>query len=160
TANSVVVGAYSTWALPPGNYLVRTSVGAPTNLIDQVWNTSGNLPCAPCAVTIGTPVAVVGTANTPNINFPLSAGGSISGTATDPGSGGGVCGRGFVVFDQGGLAVKNAPTDASGNYPVAGLPAGNYMVRTNPNATFQNYVTQVYNGIAFEGLPNFGTPVD
>ena len=57
--------------------------------------------------------------------------------------------------------MKNTTTDASGNYTVAGLPTGNYFVRTNPNAVTQNYVAQMYNGFPSDGLlATTGTPVD
>ena len=71
-------GVYTSFALPPGTYYVRTAVTAAQNFIDELWN---DHPCVPCTVTTGDAVVVSGTGTT-MANFALSAGGSISGTVT------------------------------------------------------------------------------
>src|SRR5262249_2577645 len=48
----------------------------------------------------------------------------------------------------------------SGIYTVQGLPGGNYIVRASPNPAMQNYITQFYGGVPFDGLWNTGVPVD
>ena len=154
--NTNTSGVYTSAGLPAGNYRVRTAATAAQNFLDEVWN---DIPCVPCAVTTGTPVAVAGTVTTLNINFALSPGGSISGTITDAGAGTPVSAVQVLFFDAGGVLLKNAPSDALGNYTVNGLPTGNYFVRTSPNAPTQNYVSQLYNGIPYNGLPLIGTPV-
>jgi hypothetical protein len=95
------------------------------------------------------------------INFALAPGGSISGTVTDAGAGGApISSVGVIVFDSTGVLLKNTTSDAAGNYTIGGLPTGNYFVRTNPNASTQNYGSRLYNGIPYNGLPLIGTPVD
>ena len=158
TVNTNASGLYATPALPAGNYYVRTAVTSAQNFLDMVWN--GHL-CNPCAVSTGDLVAVDGTNNVGSISFALSGGGTLSGTVTDASAGGvPVPLMPIVVFTSTGVVLKTTTTDSSGNYTVAGLPAGNYFVRTNPNALTQNYVTQTYTGMPFNGNTTTGTPVD
>jgi 5-hydroxyisourate hydrolase-like protein (transthyretin family) len=130
-------GVYTLDAVPAGTYYVKTTANS-GGYVNQLYN---GIPCEGCAVLLGTAVTVTGTATTPNINFTLTQGRTISGTVTDatftPIAG--------VVVDILGAAGQvlrsSAATDATGAYEVAGLAAGNYWVRTRNSS---RYVDRMY----------------
>jgi alpha-tubulin suppressor-like RCC1 family protein len=77
-------GAYTSPALPPGTYFVRTSNAQ--GLADQVFNAVA-CPVAGCVPTSGTPVTVTGTATGAAIDFALVPSGQAGGARVSPGSG-------------------------------------------------------------------------
>ena len=66
--------------------------------------------------------------NTPDINFNLTTGGSISGTVTYNGASMG----GVIVDAWSEVGWNNAMTDMDGNYTITGLTSGTYHVIAHP----------------------------
>jgi hypothetical protein len=136
-------GFYTLGNVVPGTYFVRTSLFGGLNYIDELWN---NIPCAPCTVTTGAPVVVTASTITPNINFALNPGGSITGTVTDSSNGNPLFNANIQVLTTTGTFIKSVSTNASGFFTLTGLPAGNYLVRTSLTSTL-NYVDEVFDNI-------------
>ncbi|MFC2071163.1 carboxypeptidase regulatory-like domain-containing protein, partial [Chloroflexota bacterium] len=95
-----------------------------------------------------TPVSVTVSQDTPNINFSLGLGGTISGT----------------VYEEDGVApiynvrvqaldattkkwVISKDTDSSGNYTLPGLAGGSYLVRAYPSYRGLPYVNEYYDNV-------------
>ncbi|MDP1677967.1 MAG: carboxypeptidase regulatory-like domain-containing protein [Bacteroidota bacterium] len=81
--------------------------------------------------------------DTPNINFVLSRGGSISGIVKDK-NGVGIPNVYVTVRDTFFYYYWNAFTDDSGKYMVTGLLSGKYYISTYGN----DYLDQWYNGVS------------
>ena len=140
-------GSYTVGGLPPGTYYARTGTPASLNYIDEVFD---NIPCVPCVVqTTGAPIVVAAGAAHGGIDFALSPGGIISGTATDEVTTAGLNGVTIQLFTSSGafLGVKNIVTGlvagSPGFYSVGGLPAGTYYARTAVPPSL-NYVDELY----------------
>jgi 5-hydroxyisourate hydrolase-like protein (transthyretin family) len=134
-------GAYTSGALPPGNYYARTS--NTLGYLDELYN---NVTCAAgsCALTAGTPVAVAAGADT-TVDFGLVPGGLIAGTVTDAATGQPLSGVSVYIYNSGGTRVALATTDASGVYTSAtGLPTGSYKAHTRNSL---GYLDEVYDGV-------------
>jgi hypothetical protein len=87
-------------------------------------------------------VTVTAGSTTANINAQLAAGGQISGRVTDTSA----VGIQNILVDVSNLdqiELGFTHTDASGNYAVSGLPAGNFKVRFDSHG--QNYYSEYYN---------------
>jgi Ca2+-binding RTX toxin-like protein len=86
------------------------------------------------------PVPVTEGANTPNINFSLRTGGTISGTVTDP-AGNPIANASIGAF-SGLLGVYGSysSTGPDGTYTIGGLPTGSYSVQ----ACATGYVCEYY----------------
>jgi carboxypeptidase family protein len=143
--NTDFAGNYTTSGLPVGTYYARVQVNN-TSYVGQAYNQK---PCVlgSCSGTMTStdPITVTLGATTPNINFPLTVGGRISGTVTDvatglgiPGSGGNVQPK---VYTSGGALLGFTAPDSSGNYLTGGLPPGTYYGR----ADALGYNTRQYN---------------
>jgi hypothetical protein len=132
-------GTYQTSSLPPGTYYLQTQ-NVP-GFGNQLYNAIG---CTGCPVLTGTPVTVTVGNTTGNINFPLAAAGSISGTLTNAAGGAAISGANVQVFSSTGAGIGNANTNASGVYTIGGLAPGSYYVRTNQGGSFIN---EIYNDI-------------
>jgi hypothetical protein len=140
--------------LPAGNYFALT--GNSSGYIDELYN---NITCAPCNVTMGTPIAVTVGATTSGISFALVAGGRISGTITNAATSAPISGVNVQIFNSSGQQVASPTTDGAGNYITGpGLPAGNYFARTNNS---QGFIDELYDNITC--FPNCtvttGTPI-
>jgi hypothetical protein len=133
-------GEYTISGLPSGEYIV--GFGAPfmseLNYITQFYNGKSTF-------TEATPVSVAAGGTASGIDAKLAEGGRIAGKVSDASTGAAISGGLVCAFganpETGGCAL----TDASGEYTIAGLPAGEYKVGfADPNS----YVTQFYNGKA------------
>ena len=177
-------GNYTITGLPSGFYSVRTDVqnayasssfqNPPSNLVDE-WNIDVCFACG------GTPFGAQVTAGqTTTIDFVLTTGGTIGGTLTlgplAAGLSGGISPE-IKVYSATGLLVKTIviPTVSTGplSWQAAGLPAGQYYVRSasrvriqtgvSPNSPTSGWwVDTLHAGIeciAADCLPTRGTPV-
>ncbi len=155
------LGNYATSGVPEGAVFVRAVPPAGTPYIAEVFD---NLPCMPCRVIDGTPIPVTTGIVTPNINFALEAGGRISGSVTDDGTGAPITGIAVDVITSSGGTLLTATTNAAGAYTTPGLPAGSYFARTRVLSTTPaqslGYISVVFDDIACSGCnPVTGTPI-
>ena len=117
-------------------------VSSALNYVDEAYH---NVPCAPCAgITTTTPIKVASGA-TVTIDFPLSPGGSITGTVTDHTSAA-ITNVTIQVAASSGTLVKTAASDGSGIWTVRGLPPGTYFARTAVSNS-GNYLDEAYSNI-------------
>jgi hypothetical protein len=128
-------GAYTTPALPTGEYFAAISFRVPTGFVGQLYNHM-SCPNNNCAFTSGTPIPL--TANTPvtNINFSLLAtgNGSITGHVTDS-TLTGVIAQVVLVGMNGIQQVATVNSIAgTGAYTFSNVAAGSYYVRTNSSS--------------------------
>jgi alpha-tubulin suppressor-like RCC1 family protein/uncharacterized surface anchored protein len=158
SATTDASGAFAHAGLVPGTYFVMTSNGL--GYVDELYN---NLPCAGSACpppATGMVVAVAGGTTTGGIDFALSAGGTITGTVSDAGTGVPLDDVTVSVFSAGGGLVGEYTTNASGVYLVSGLPTGAFYLSTSNDL---GYVDELYGGEPCAGgdcLPvATGTPV-
>ncbi|HEY3383909.1 MAG TPA: carboxypeptidase regulatory-like domain-containing protein [Vicinamibacterales bacterium] len=145
SSTSTSGGVYTTPALPNGSYFLKTSSGASSQYVDQLYN---GLPCrtATCLVTNGTPVSITTVATVSGINFALPMGGAIRGTVTAAGSGAPLVNVPVVATTDGGAGTGSTVyTDSNGVYMIPGLPTGGYFVKTN--LTAYGYFNQIYSGL-------------
>lgn len=130
-------GSYTITGLPSGNYVVSTenNLGYVDEFYDNILGAWYNWPDA-------TRVAVIKPNNTPNINFSLEVGGSISGFVY---KGDGVTPLANVTVwaeeDTFGY-YRETTTASDGSYTLFGLPSGNYVIQTWSD---QGYIHQYYN---------------
>lgn len=153
STTSSASGSFSFTGLAAGNYRLVTR-GTP-GFIDLAWP---NLPCpAACNGLGGTAISVAAGATVSGRDFALATGGSISGTLRS-GPSAPIVGALVQVYDAGGIPVSQISTNASGNYQVDTLPAGNFFVRTQQSLGF---VDQVFNALPCSGYCDVlsGTPV-
>ena len=102
--------------------------------------------------TIGTPVAVTAGTTHTGVNFAMGAGGSLSGTVTDAGTGVPLQGVQIAAYGSTGQWLKTVPTDAVGAFTMSGLPAGTYYVSTSvPVLPPPFYIDEL-----FDNLPCLG----
>lgn len=115
-------GNYIVNGVTTGSYLVRTEADF-GGFINEYFDNTSNFELA-------TPVKVEVGLVTPNINFVLTTGGSISGVVLDdlnrPISGVEVAAENFDEF----FFVNSGQSDVNGRYTISGLPTGSYRVRT------------------------------
>jgi hypothetical protein len=133
-------GNYTLSGVPTGTYYAKTTFNT-LGYINQLYP---GIACSNCSVTGGTPVSVATGSTTPNINFAMTQGGVITGTVTDGGNSNAPIGAVVVgVYSANGQFMQSVTTGANGSYrTIAGLPAGNYFVRTS-NAL--GFVDELYN---------------
>ena len=123
-------GYYTVGGLPAGSYYVGTSNGS--GYLDEYYD---NVPKAgsswPPAGVIA--VGVSAGSDTPDINFGLALGGSISGRVVRDFDGAGVRNIQVRAYDGGWDFMGGDTTDSEGNYRISGLLAGTYYLRTSNN---------------------------
>jgi 5-hydroxyisourate hydrolase-like protein (transthyretin family) len=125
-------------ALPAGNYFART-VNA-RGYVNVVYQST-----ACCDVTAGTPIAVADGATTADIDFVLTAGGTVEGTVTDATTGAALASVGVSIFDATGRFVAAGLSTTSGAYAGdGGLPTGTYFALTS---TTRGYLNEIYDDI-------------
>lgn len=130
-------GAYLIPNLESGNYQVRIDVVG-TDYALQFYNGVSSF-------TNATPVTVNDPENTPDINFSLVKGGSISGNVSDV-DGKPVSGLFIDAFVFGtDNIVSFTNSDSSGNYKIIGLPPGAYRVRLDGSGT--EFPEQFYDNV-------------
>jgi hypothetical protein len=139
-----MAGAFSLGGLPTGSFYAATSNSA--GYIDEVFN---NRPCFPvCSnLTMGDPIAVTIGMTTPNVDFALDEGGSLSGQVTKAADGAGLGSVSIEVYTSSGVFIDGAFTPASGDYQIGGLIGGDYFV-----ATFNSlgYLDEAWNNVLCE----------
>ncbi len=130
-------GVYSIANLPNIPVMVMTQNQA--NYIDEWYK---DVPLPGHWDGVGATVLDLGTTATrTNINFSLATGRSISGKVTSSG-GSSLADLEVDVYALDGSFANWAVTDASGNYVVGGLPAGQYYVQTYNES---GYIDEWYN---------------
>lgn len=153
-------GTYQVDRVPAGQHFVRTDAFS-SPYLDELYD---DQPCYEgCEVTGGTAVTVVAGSDTPNVDFGLDRGGTITGTITDSLTGDPTQGR-VTVFDLEGSRVAGGfDSGFDGTYSTGKLVPGSYLLEVEP--FFVPYVDQLYQGVScFQGLfvgcrPEQGTPV-
>jgi len=150
---SDATGHYAVSGIEPGQYLVQFVDGDTTRHDIPQWYQ--NQPNS----TTGNFVVVQSGNTTANINAVMGAGGWITGTITDAGTGNPISNECVNVYDMTGLqsgAIYSdgslnyeACTDADGKYITGGLAAGDYQVAFNTSyfggVLDSNYTSQWYN---------------
>jgi len=109
-------------------------------------------------VALGTPVAVTGGADTPDIDFDLFRMRSITGRVFDVRNGAAIANQFVLVLDGAGFQVDSARTDFDGTYRTDPLKPGVYGVLTAVNG----FLDEAYDDIPCSGSDcrsNKGTPV-
>jgi hypothetical protein len=145
-------GNYNVTGVAAGTYYARTSVPTNVNAVDEAF---GNIPCVPCPTITSTMAITVGTTNV-TANFPLAAGGSITGAVVDQTTFVGL-NSSVSVLAPSGQFVKTVPVDiATGSWTATGLPTGSYLARTNLSSTI-NYIPEAYNNIPCLPCPSTST---
>jgi hypothetical protein len=139
TAGTNGAGAYEIGRLPAGSYFV--TVDGPSDFVNELFDNFAFFEDR--SVIGGTPVAVSTAAVTPNINFALSPGGSITGTVIDASTMLPIEGAEITVHDSTGREVADASTDSTGAFTVSGLPTGTYYARTED---VDGYIDEMYGG--------------
>ena len=115
-------GYFTIVGLPAGDYRVQAHGREGSGLVSQFYSSTSQWSQA-------TPVSVVAGTTTPNVNFSLTGGGSISGKVVladsgDPVVNAEVRANTFACCGGGG----GTRTDINGEYTVSGLAAGTYIV--------------------------------
>ncbi len=132
-------GTYTIPDLPDGDYGIKIE-GKDTGF---VWEYYDDVPdwVDATAVTIAASVNVTG------IDAPLAMGGAVSGTVTDDTTH--LPLEGILVRDRDASiptfrSYGSAWTDASGEYTILGLPAGNHLIEFDDRTT-AGYITEWWN---------------
>jgi uncharacterized protein (DUF2141 family) len=141
-SNTDASGNY-TLVVPTGSYLVRACASCSgLSYVDEWYDDVYNQDEAD-------PVSVTVPGNTPDINFVLDPGGTISGNVTDGTNP--VEGADIQVIEYDSLSgywvsYDGTRTNADGNYVTGGLPTGTYAVRVQA----EGYIAEWYNGTYFQ----------
>jgi hypothetical protein len=137
-------GNYTVEGLPTGSYYLHTINDK--GYIDKFYD---NLPVPGTTWPPegATPVSVKKGSNTPNINFRLPKGGSISGRVTRDSDGDPVKDVTVGVYTPDWNLFKEVKTDVSGSYTAPGLPSGGYFVKVSNN---QGYIEEYYDDVTVE----------
>jgi hypothetical protein len=147
-ASSNASGVYTIGGLATGNYFLFTTGGSNT-MAELYDNILCPLNCNPIA-TSGVEVAVTAGQLTPDKNFALEIGGSISGTVRNQASAPVQNAQVTVVTRVGTTNFqRGANTNASGQYFIGGLPTGTYWA----------YISFAPNGLVpeiFDNVPCIG----
>jgi hypothetical protein len=145
-ASTSGTGSYTTLGLPAGTYRARTS--NPSGYVDELYDDIA-CPNGSCIVTSGAAISVTAGSTTSGISFALAAGGRISGTVTDAGTGLPLAAVYVDVHDSSGSYVTYGYTNGSGAYTaVDGLPSGTYYAVT---VNSLGYVDELYNDFPCAG---------
>lgn len=137
-------GTYSIDRLPAGTYYLRASPASGSNYVAQLY--SGIICPSACLPTTGTPVVVGSGATTSGINFPLTIGGTLTGTVRRADTMAALANISVSIYSQTGPALFTTLTNGSGVFSTSGLPPGTYYARTIVTGA-QNYVDGLYNGL-------------
>ncbi len=137
-----VLGNFSVKGLADGTYYARTS--NTQGYINEVYN---NLQCPlSCFNILGAPLVISGANTVSLVNFDLEAGGRISGVIIDDTSTLPIPGVSVSIVSPSGSTVATGTTNALGEYiSGAGLPTGNYYVRTSNSL---GYINELYDNIS------------
>ena len=131
-------GTYTISGLPSGEYRVNAS--GPDRVRKWYNNTLWHHEAQPVNVTASS--------DTPNINFTLEPGGTISGRLTD-GQGNPLANVSVDCERIDGPGAGGATSNADGNYTIDGLPFGQYIVRSPSGDRFgdndDSLISKYYN---------------
>jgi 5-hydroxyisourate hydrolase-like protein (transthyretin family) len=148
SAATNAAGEYRVGGLATGTYFAFTGVGNSGFMNELYDNVLCPLGCN--MVASGTEIAVTVRTTTGNRDFALDTGGAITGRVTNETTGNGIQNVTVTVVTRVGssLLTKSANTNSTGNYRIAGLPAGTYWVfTTSPGAAFPTPVNEIYPNI-------------
>ena len=127
-------GVYTATGLMAGTYCVKTFGNFP--YLDKLYDDLPN-PYGEYTVTGGTVVSVTDGTTTNGIDFRLTLGGTITGTATDASTGAPLANIPVRAFTAGGDPVgSSVATNAFGEYTIPGLVTGVYYLRTTGGFPF------------------------
>ncbi|MFC2071924.1 carboxypeptidase regulatory-like domain-containing protein, partial [Chloroflexota bacterium] len=135
-------GNYTLADLPVGSYLVQAEaswygLGYANEYYDNVYTRDE-----------ATPVPVTVSQDTPNINFSLGPGGTISGTVYESDNSTPIANVHMHAYDTTtGEHISCRDTDSSGNYTLAGLVGGSYLVQANASRNGLPYATEYYDNV-------------
>jgi hypothetical protein len=132
-------GTYTTPTIPAGNYYVKTTANG-GGYVNQLYRSSGGIPCDGCPVFGGTRVGVSNLATTSNINFSLASGGILRGSVVNA-TLDALPGITVRVLNELGAVVGSAVSGADGTYSVTGLATGRYYART---ANALRYIDRIW----------------
>ena len=142
SVNTGTSGNYALYGLATGSYVVRFDPGDEVHVLEW-YNDKPDKPSAD-------PVSVTAPGDTPGINAELEAGGTISGIVIDELTANPIVDCRVEVHDvaatqlPGTAPFAQGDTDASGNYTVGPVKAGDYQVRFSPQDGA--HVSEWYNG--------------
>ena len=136
-------GNYIVGGLQTGSYYVRTWNNP--YYIDEFYDNIMVIGWASWPPYGSTAVSVTEGINTPNIDFGLALGGSISGQVTRDSDGTGVQGVEVSVYDSLWGRIKSAWTDYSGNYIIGGFSTGSYYIGVWNSPV---YIDEYYNNVS------------
>ncbi|AKS41484.1 MSCRAMM family protein [Wenzhouxiangella marina] len=153
-AQTDAAGNYSIGGLENGSYRLRTTNTG--GFVDQVYGGSSCSPL-PCPLAGGSTVAVAG-ASVPGIDFALTAGGSISGSATDQFGNPLISGTARLL-DENGIELDSVAI-SSGIWRFDGLADGSYFVLIENDL---GLIDELFAGVPCPGgacdIPALGTPI-
>jgi hypothetical protein len=133
-------GYYQVTQLPPGYYFVEIPNAGTLGYRLEVYDNNHMIYGARAVpVQLGT--------ITPNINFSLEPGASISGRVTNESSGAAISSAGLTLYDSDWVTKSFGSSDSSGNYLFNGLPPGSYYIEASPSG----YAREKYNGAGTRG---------
>ncbi|MFC2072818.1 clostripain-related cysteine peptidase [Chloroflexota bacterium] len=137
-AQTGVGGIYRVLGLPTGQYGVRVRADDyATEWYDDIYYKNEAIP-----------VSVTAPDDTPDIDFSLGPGGSISGHIYQSDNTTPIANHHVQAFDSAtNEFMASTNTDYSGNYTLSGLPDGSYLVRTRVAYSALNYIDEWYDGV-------------
>jgi protocatechuate 3,4-dioxygenase beta subunit len=138
SAQADASGNYTIAGLRPGTYRLRTA--NLSGYVNQIWNGVACTP-TPCLIGSGTPVTL-SAGNVGGIDFSLTRGGTISGTATDTFNNPLPTATAFL-YDANGTEITSAPV-ANGIWEFSGLANGTYYVLIRNSS---GLIDQLWNNI-------------
>jgi protocatechuate 3,4-dioxygenase beta subunit len=116
-----------TLTLPPGDYVVRTTINS-SGYINQGFGVGNCVDALFCPRYVGTVVNVPDGGTAVPVNFSMPLGGRISGTVRRSDTSATLSGVTVIAQEEGGNISGATATDASGNYTIANLVPGRYIV--------------------------------
>jgi hypothetical protein len=132
-------GYYQVTGLPPGYYYVEAQNAGALGYAFENYNNNFMLYGAEAVpVSLGT--------DTPNIDFSLASGATISGRITNESTGAGITNI-VNLYDSNWISKGWGFPDSSGNYSFSGLAAGSYYIDVTPG----DFIPEKYNNASTRG---------
>lgn len=149
SATTAVDGSYVVEGLNPGEYLVRADPAEASGLVRTYYP-------AEISIDFAQSVFVSSGSATNAVDLQLRPGATLSGAVTRPD---GLPAEGIdidvFVAATGGRLEQTALTDAMGRFVLSGIPAGEFLVRADPEEI--SGFAPLYNGAAID--EDFATPI-